>query len=262
MVKQINIKNSAAGNDWAPMHSSRFWAHSKLNANQDRKAPCDPRRKLLRSSPFWTADLDVNQHKADWAAGQKREAAHKIAQELLLHTQTSPEAFLDQADSESSTPSLPTPVFKPDPIRLPFDNRFETLSQSDPYQGWKTNRSAILHFPTIFSFHYTVNKSSIAPWPSAQEMKYEGDDRISTDKLHGRFLGAPRVEGNETVNWQHRAIISQEWLDDFLFPLPGEVEIWMRGHWVAELEFGDREGREILGEELWRCLDPEDQFLE
>jgi hypothetical protein len=48
----------------------------------------------------------------------------------------------------------------------------------------------------------------IASWPSKAEMKYEGDDRIATVEIHRRFLGAPRTEGNETVNWQQRSLPS------------------------------------------------------
>jgi hypothetical protein len=90
-------------------------------------------------------------------------------------------------------------------------------------------------------------------------MKYEGDDRIATDRLHGRFLPAPRVGSDNTVTWMQRPIIWQEALENF-HAYPSEVDIFFRTHWVAELELTDEEGRSLLGSELMDLLDPTDVY--
>lgn len=123
-----------------------------------------------------------------------------------------------------------------------------------------TNHSTVLCYETIFCPSWQKGKENVAPWPNKSEMKYEGDDRISTDRLHRRFPGAPRVEGNETVNWQHRAVIEQFPFDEFYYPIPHSVEIFLRTHLVADLEFSDEEGEEVLGKDFMEMLDPKDQW--
>jgi hypothetical protein len=117
-----------------------------------------------------------------------------------------------------------------------------------------THHSVVLALPTVFTHH--LGRRDMAPWPSRDEMKYEGDDRISTDRLHGRFLPAPRIDSDDGVPWMQRPIIRQEALENFHYPYPREVEIFLRMHWVAELEFTDEEGRVVLGSELMDLLDP------
>ena len=126
-------------------------------------------------------------------------------------------------------------------------------------KDFETHHSPVLFQETIFCPQWQKGKEVIAPWPGKQEMKYEGDDRISTDILHGRFPGVPRVEGNETVTWQYRAPIPQFAFDEFYYPIPHAVEIFLRSHRVPELEFSDTEGQQSLGKEMMEMLDPQDQ---
>ena len=132
----------------------------------------------------------------------------------------------------------------------------------EPFAGkdFDTNHGSVLCYETIFCPRWEKGKEDIAPWPPKSEMKYEGDDRISTDRLHRRYPGAPRVEGNETVNWQHRAVIEQFPFDDFYYPIPHAVEIFLRTHWVEELEIPDEEGEEYIGKDLMGMLNPQDQW--
>lgn len=58
-----------------------------------------------------------------------------------------------------------------------------------------------------------VHESLEAGWPCAQELKYEGDDRVATDVKHGRFLPVPRRPGNDTVNWQQLSFLEQHPFD-------------------------------------------------
>ncbi|KAL9101053.1 MAG: hypothetical protein Q9163_003645 [Psora crenata] len=78
-------------------------------------------------------------------------------------------------------------------------------------------RSTVLCIPTMWSPWYTPTETRPqALWPCAEEMKEEGDER-NTSKF-GRFLGLPRVPGNETVVWKQK---------NYLPPLPFD-EVWRR----------------------------------
>ena len=59
---------------------------------------------------------------------------------------------------------------------------------------------------------------------------------------------------------QHRAVIEQFSFDDFYYPIPHAVEIFLRTHFVADLEISDEEGEEALGKDFMEMLDPKDQW--
>jgi hypothetical protein len=226
------------------MHAtSRTWISPKVKADSKRQSLNLSRRKVCRHSPFWSLDFDLDQHRRDWATGKERENKHKLARSLKLL----------EARTKSQDNLFPDP---PPSIRKALDGK------PDENDKFKTCHSTVLSIETVFCPQVDRAKDVVAPWPTRAEMKYEGDDRISTDRLHGRFPGAPRVEGNETVNWQHKAAIEPFVFDDFLFPIPNEVDIFMRTHWIAELEIDDKEGERMLGKELMGLVDPQDQFLE
>ncbi|PGH36838.1 hypothetical protein GX50_00295 [[Emmonsia] crescens] len=52
----------------------------------------------------------------------------------------------------------------------------------------------------------------LAPWPSYEELKHEGDDRSKSG--YSRFPPLPRGRGNETVNWKQRAPVKQRRFDE------------------------------------------------
>lgn len=214
--------------------SSRTWVHPKVKESSQRQALNYARRKMCPNSPFWTQNFDLAKHKQDWEAGRKRRVESKLAQDL--------ETAEERRKSQKSDFALPRR------LRPAFGEK-----------EYDSNHSPVLGLETIFCPQWEKGKENIAPWPNKSEMKYEGDDRISTDRLHGRFLGAPRVEGNETVNWQHRLVIAQYALEEFYYPIPQAVDIFLRTHWIAELEFSDEEGAGALGEQFMDMLDPEDQ---
>ena len=171
------------------------------------------RPKLCRHSPYLPTNLrDLTTHKADVAAASERRTNRKVAYHMRV-------LELRMAEQQSR---FPTP---PPPLREPLDGKTHLFT---------TNQSAVLAKPTIFCPNYHLSREwTLAPWPSRQEVKYEGDDRIATDKLHGRFLPAPRVPGNGTVNWQQRTIVTPERFDNFLNGYE-DLEIHERGVWVGE----------------------------
>ncbi|KAK3696160.1 hypothetical protein LTR37_018131 [Vermiconidia calcicola] len=259
--------------------SSRTWVAPKVKEISKRHALNQERRKVCRNSPFWCNDFDVQQHKREWEAGRVRMARDKMVRNLTAMEESQrlreweaaglqlPEGIsVEQRMADMSmeanvaaekapeqigwlsglAPQFPLP---PPPIRRAFDDKI-----------FDTNHSNVLSHRTVFCPQSDKGRENVAPWPSRSEMKYEGDDRISTDRLHGRFPGVPRVEGNDTVNWQHKATIEQYPFDDFYYPIPQAFEIIDRTHFVAELEFTDQEGEQILGKELMGLLDPQDQW--
>ncbi|KAF2722343.1 hypothetical protein K431DRAFT_202316, partial [Polychaeton citri CBS 116435] len=124
-------------------------------------------------------------------------------------------------------------------------------------------RGAVLSQLTIFTpfiFRAPPDMRPIAPWPETEELEYEGPGRIATDQLHRRFNPIPRVPGNETVNWQQRLQIDQFPFDDFRWDMQ-DVAVFLRTFEVEELEVSDGEGKELLGDDLFGRLDPEDQWV-
>lgn len=138
--------------------------------------------------------------------------------------------------------------------RKPFSGK--TIAGPE-HTEWK---SYVLCVKTVFTPNFACGKEHIASWPSRTEQKYEGDDRIATDKLHGRFPGAPRVQGNETVNWQHRNVIAQYDFENYHY-IPREEEVFFRTHYVDEADLPtEEEAVHMLGSELLEMLDPVDQL--
>lgn len=213
--------------------TSRSWVNPKVKENAQRQRLNMARRKVCPRSPFWSSDFDLDKHKKEWEAGRARHRAKSLTERL------------DTAVRQKATNK---PYSKPAPLGKPFDGK-----------DFTAHYSPVLCQETVFCPQFDKGKENIAPWPTKAEMKYEGDDRISTDQIHGRVLGFPRVEGNETVNWQMRAMILQYPMDDFHFPPPDDVAIMHRTWWIGEFEFTDEQGEEAIGKELMGLLDPVDQ---
>lgn len=76
----------------------------------------------------------------------------------------------------------------------------------------KSNRSAVLGMPTIWCPEpHAPWMRFTAPWPGQQELKWEGDDRMSSDA--GRFPPLPREWRNSTVAWHHCPMVQPLELD-------------------------------------------------
>lgn len=222
--------------------NSRTWTNPAVKAAKDKRALNNARKKLCPRSPFWDEGLDMTLHLKEIAAlveeCQKPVTLPPLSEAALQ--------FRQQFD-------LPDPP-PPPPMRKAFEGK--TINESPEFIS---NFSVVVCSRTVFTPYWQKDKYFVAPWPNKQEMKYEGDDRISTDKLHGRFLGAPRMDGNETVNWQHRTMIPPWPLENY-YHKPCETDVWERHHHIEELQPTDEEGREALGNELFDLLDPVDRF--
>lgn len=229
--------------------------HEKLN---------QARAKMCKESPFWHLNFDIETHRREFAALLQARRASSISPSSS--SEGSPYGHLKQTSVPSTPPRQThqtdiddTPPTTPcGSCHTPFSGKIDR----DTETTFNTNLSPVLCLPTVFTPNYKLGKQYVAPWPSRSEMKYEGDDRIATDKLHSRFLGAPRVEGNETVNWQHRNVIEQYPLENF-YVVPTELEVLERTHHFPGLEADNETAEEawhLVGRELYELLDPIDRL--
>lgn len=247
--------------------NSKKWIAPGVREKQRHEKLNQARVKVCKDSPFWHHNFDLETHKREFAALQQ---ARLGASDSSSSTSSggSPH-ILPQMGDLPSTPTnhSPTGSFEtahtttPGSAYTAFSGKFscDTMETSTTFN---TNLSPVLCLPTVFTPNYMLGKQFIAPWPSRSEMKYEGDERIATDKLHSRFLGAPRVEGNETVNWQHRNVIEQYPLENYNH-IPTALEVFERNHHFPDLE-ADNEAVEeawhLISRELYELLDPIDRL--
>ncbi|KAI9852087.1 MAG: hypothetical protein M1838_001884 [Thelocarpon superellum] len=87
----------------------------------------------------------------------------------------------------------------------------KTTPMTLPMRGkrFADNRGAVLSMETIWCESSGPSGKVWAPWPSLQEMKWEGEDRAKTNVR--RFPPLPREPGNATVAWhQLRAVATLE----------------------------------------------------
>lgn len=73
-------------------------------------------------------------------------------------------------------------------------------------KAFNDNRSAVLAFESIWCpWSVGTAEKPEAPWPTRDEMEFEGDERVTSG--FSRFPPLPRVLGNETVTWKCKANI-------------------------------------------------------
>jgi hypothetical protein len=90
----------------------------------------------------------------------------------------------------------------------------------------------------------------VAPWPSAAELKWEGDDRAKTGV--GRFPPLPREEGPQGLPWHALEVVEQYPLDQ-IAQIPTMEDVFLP---VDEIE------EDVRGKLLWKKIeDAIDEFL-
>lgn len=244
--------------------TSRTWVSPQVQENVRRRRLYNARRRICPHSPFWSENFDLDHHRRTWEAGRRR---HYEARQTYQNSIS----LARQRDH--------SPDFHPAPIRPAFNNKVFLSSRSitalyGNHYGLALSKSTsasyqplstgpVLALPTIFSPQWPTHSRStyIAPWPSRIEMKLEGPDRVASERIHGRFLATPRIpDPRPDLTWQDWKFLRSWAFDDAYFPIPGEVEIFLRHFWVEELEFGEEEGRMALGGELMGLLGAGDQW--
>ena len=235
--------------------NSKKWIAPKIQEKQRHDRLNQARSKICKTSPFWSINFDIETHKREFNILLQTRLQETVPSSPL---QNPPSIVSDMTTSSTITSSSTiAPSTTTSPCTL---SRAAFSGKTHEGPDFTSNLSPVLGLPTVFTPNYKLGKPALAPWPSKIEMKYEGDDRIATDKLHGRFPGAPRVEGNETVNWQHRNVIEQYPLENY-HQVPSEAAVMLKSHYIDEADHTtDEEALHMLGSDLLEMLDPVDRL--
>ncbi|GAB7337058.1 hypothetical protein MBLNU457_g2466t1 [Dothideomycetes sp. NU457] len=219
---------------WKHPRVIQYEARSKLNRQRGRFCP--------RSDSF-TLNFDIAKHREEYAQllhDYRIRKTNITEDEFNVHWNEVKEDKEFRAGRED---------YRPRPKREPaiaFNGK-----------DFADTRGTVLACETIWAPNPEQAERPIAEWPVYQEMKFEGDDRMRSDKLHRRFLPLPRVPANETVLWSQRAVVqSYEW-DEQYRPLSDEDVVFLHNRVEGE-EAVEEGARHVLGEALLSALDPVD----
>ncbi|KAK4507503.1 hypothetical protein PRZ48_001238 [Zasmidium cellare] len=222
------------------MHSqSRKWINPKVQQEEKLRRYNTARRKLCKDSFAWPLNYDFDVHEALYTA------------DVRDHLQKAQDRRIEEMETRKR---LKLPPIRPTAVKPAMAGK-----------QFGNNRSTVLSQKTVFTPQFEVNREDwdedygfyvkeVAEWQSKEEAKYEGDERVFTEVIHGRFLGLPRVAGNETVNWQQRSVVRQYQFDDFYLK-PTEHDVFWRYNKVNELEINDDTGCKLIGNQLMGILD-------
>lgn len=227
----------------------RFVQNRRLNRQRGRYCP---------RSDFFTFDFDVAKHQKEYDQLRSEHKARKEDAEKYAEVIHNAEVRADNefragrgnhrlppARVRSTARSVEVPVTE---IRQGFPSVVKVKEFAD-------SRGVVLANETIWASKSEQAPKPIAEWPGNQEMKFEGDDRMRTDKLHRRFLPLPRQPANETVMWSQRPVVQFYELDERHRPLSDEDVVFLHNKVEGE-EVDEEEARLVLGEELLSLLDP------
>ena len=155
---------------------------------------------------------------------------------------------------------LPLPA-----ARIAFDGKlkdFGSIEDDDDedkkninaaYHGNPANRSAVLAQQTIWCINHEVPWREAANWPTNQEMKWEGIQRISTENgKYGRFLALPRVSAPAEISWQTLPLTKFYKLDE-VWRIPNEEDIFAPTEDIPDELISTLLNKDILG-----AIDPVD----
>ena len=124
-----------------------------------------------------------------------------------------------------------------------------------PIMGGKDyhdGRGVVLAQPTTWSPWYKATEQRPqAPWPCAEEMQEEGDERHTS--AFGRFLGLPRVPGNPTVVWKVKPVIPTLHFDE-VWKVPNK-DTWADLYAQKPDDLHDEYLKSMVGRELLDAID-------
>ncbi|CAK1356471.1 unnamed protein product [Cercospora beticola] len=100
--------------------------------------------------------------------------------------------------------------------------------------------------------HCHIPRGLVVVRPTRRTGYTFADGRIATDILHRRLSAVPRVQGNVTVNWQQRNFIEPCLLESYWRPLPSEVDISLRTHYIPDIECSAVSSRELSASAAFR----------
>ncbi|QIW97867.1 hypothetical protein AMS68_003385 [Peltaster fructicola] len=208
------------------------WKSDGLKVREQYTALNKARASFCPKSCAWTRDLNITKHR------QEMKELYEQQRKVSPSAQSDSTLDISEASTQDST-----------------GRRLRLLTAATPSPV--TLHTPVLAVPSVFVWPYGAEVEEFADWPCKEERDYEGDSRVKTEKIHARMLPAPRLKGNDTVAWSLRKFVDPFPLDDFRGDHT-EVGVFMRNHYIAELELTDQEGVKVLGEELMSLLNPVD----
>lgn len=230
---------------------SKKWINKDVQEQKVRRGFIAARLKLCPLSEFLPKDLDIPLHTLKWEILKKSSSAKRaspdksavpLSREPFGNKTINGPGFIEDYSTVVCEKTVFTPYFA------------DAMEFVEPWP---------IEHHGDFAISRPKMPKPIASWPKRDEMKYEGDDRVSTDRLHARCLALPRVSGNETVNWQHRARIIPSLFDTHIY-VPCKAEVLERRFGIGDIdefpEMDRKTPQDILGKELFRLLDPIDRL--
>nr|POE96487.1 hypothetical protein CFP56_56537 [Quercus suber] len=225
----------------------------------------------LRHSFIWTTDLNFEQ--------QSRAVRHDcLCCEAVSQNRLAQECR-NRRSHETVGMALPAYCL----TNRPFQGR-SYVTHDYPVRGMGGNWSCLYGTPvlnqkSIWSIGFEHSHRPRTMWPCAQELKYEGPDRISTDHIHRRFLPHPRICSSASGDWAQREFLPPLVFDEVGYPFRhffdgldmlrwnsfkrAEEEAFFAAHWISEVEFTqainndapDEQGKHALGKALLDTLE-------
>lgn len=224
---------------------------------KERQALNNARKIICPKSDVWHKDFDLDAHREEVTQAEKTKTAYK-AERIVREAKE--KAWYEACIGEKLPP--------PPPIRKPFDGKV-----------FRDNRTSVLALESIWCMSYNEGKGrELAPWPPMEELMFEGQGRVSTERIHGRFLPLPREPGDPTQNFMTRQLVEPFEFDNVTYypstypqytesPYPTEDDTFFRHYRVDDLEFTDPvngayddDAVHALGTDLLALLDPRDQY--
>jgi len=191
------------------MHTStKKWKAPRVKVREDGQRKLKARKHICPDSPFFTEHFNFQQHET------------KMLKEREMYLERSEKVKIPVKPFGGKT-------FAPVLLEI-FDKDYQ-YQDANSLEGkfLQTTCSPILCMPTIWQkdpeqnkyFVYPSNAfttSSVALFPSVQELKFEGTDRIASTDIHRRFFPVPRNPCNQTVNWSVKPFLKPHKFDAIL----------------------------------------------
>ena len=131
-------------------------------------------------------------HRLEIANDSAREARHRLS---ILQKHLRARRHPDLPPAGETAPII-TPPFGG---RIFGDGRGSTLAWPTIWSPWRQQR------PTALPRQTSEEGRPEALWPCEEEMREEGNERMTSG--FRRFLGLPRIPGNDTVNWKQLKVL-------------------------------------------------------
>lgn len=190
---------------------SNTWVSPAYLQSREQRARNSARHHNgFQRSFAWTLDLDFAQHNNDmWDEQAIREATRAAT----IRVEKEEREFYNDIGYDMPPPRALPMAFHGHEYSTHGYALKDTFKQDLFLYG-----SPVLNQRSIWCVGFADPNGLGSMWPELEELKYEGPDRISTDRIHRRLLPHPRMPGNATVDWSQRAFRKSFVFDEFGYP--------------------------------------------